>query len=187
MTWLGIKLLLGGWLKCLSEAFSALLGLARRYPLQAALVVALCACGWLWHGNNVRDRKIAQRDAQIAEMLDAQKAATAAQVAMNKAWQDKTAQLAKEADNARQDALRSSAARFADSRRVRAYCGSPGETTSAIPNSPSPDRDGPGADAVVLTRNEYDQFVENSLRLERVRQWGDSLIKEGLAVPEVGF
>lgn len=35
------------WLK---SRLSALLGVVVRYPLQAALILSLCACWWLWRG-----------------------------------------------------------------------------------------------------------------------------------------
>lgn len=41
--------------------------------------------------------------------------------------------------------------------------------------------------AVVLTKPEYEAFVANTLRLERVRRWGDGLIMEKLALPEAEF
>ncbi|CDO34765.1 hypothetical protein [Novosphingobium sp. KN65.2] len=44
-----------------------------------------------------------------------------------------------------------------------------------------------GCGVVVLTRPEYEEAVANSIRLERVRQWGQSLITEGLAVPVAEF
>ena len=36
-----------GWLR---KAAGSVFSLARRYPLAAALIVALLACGWMWRG-----------------------------------------------------------------------------------------------------------------------------------------
>ena len=94
-----------------------------------------------------------------------------------------------DADSAALDRLRDSSRSFAMSRSLRAAClaDRSGGTLAPGEGDPTKDRDGPGADAVVVTRPEYEQFVANSIRLEQVRQWGDSLVREGLAVPEVGF
>ena len=93
-----------------------------------------------------------------------------------------------DADSAALDRLRSASRSFAMSRSLRAYCGNaPGGTPAPGQGGPAPSDTGPGADAVVVTRPEYEQFVANSIRLEQVRQWGESLVREGLAVPEVEF
>ena len=81
-----LKLLgIGKWLK---EALWRVLSLARRYPLQAALIVALCLAGWQWRG---------KREA-LAD-LAAEKAAHAASIAQCKAASDanRAAQLAQKA------------------------------------------------------------------------------------------
>lgn len=106
--------------------------------------------------------------------------------------ENRYAELARKADNAESEldsALRDAAARFAAARGVRAEaprCAA-GGTSAPGQGDPAPDRDGPGADAVVLTKPEYETFVANTLRLERVRRWGETLKLEKLALPEAEF
>ncbi len=129
----------------------------------------------------------------IERIKDAQDEALAKAVAARNAAENQSAELARKADQDDKtiDDLRAGAARFAAARAYRLRpeaAGGPASGAAAPAESgPAPDRDGPGADAVVLTRPEYDELVSNSLRLERVRQWGESLITRGLAVPEVDF
>ena len=47
---------------------------------------------------------------------------------------------------------------------------------------PAPRDNGPGPDAVVVARPDYDILVGNTARLEAIHQWGDALIKDGRAV-----
>jgi hypothetical protein len=42
---------------------------------------------------------------------------------------------------------------------------------------------GPSADAVVVTKSDFDILTGNTARLADVKAWGDALIGEGLAVP----
>lgn len=129
--------------------------------------------------------------AQESAMVASQQAAKAKAVAARLAAENQSAALARRADHADETIaqLRSAADRFAAARRLRTppAGGAPGGPRAAGEGDPAPDRDGPGADAVVLTRPEYDDFVASALRLERVRRWGQSLIAEGLALPEAEF
>lgn len=181
----------------LKSALTAIWGICTRYPWQAALCVALCLCWWQYRG---KQHAIEQRDdarATIAEMTAAQKVAAERQRQVNNENEARQADLARRADNAeleagelrrKIDGLRFAADRFAASRRVLSLCGSPSSSPgSASQGDPAGDRNGPGADAVLLTKPEYDEFVANTLRLERVRQWADSLVTEGLAIPVAEF
>lgn len=49
------------------------------------------------------------------------------------------------------------------------------------------DRPGEAPEMVAVTRNEFDDFVSAVKRLDEVKRWGDSLILQGLAIPEVEF
>lgn len=40
---------------------------------------------------------------------------------------------------------------------------------------------GPGADAVILERADYDILIANTLRLKAVNEWGKALVAEGVA------
>lgn len=165
--------------------------LRSRWAHYAALGL-LCMILWLrgnaWENaaGRWKDAHHAQEKALVATAAAAKAKAIAARIAT----ENKTAELARRADNAEAqvDDLRAAADRFGTSRMRSSLCG-PARSRSAPASegSPAPDRDGPGADALVLTRSEYDELVSNSIRLERVRQWGQSLVTEGLAVPEVEF
>lgn len=124
--------------------------------------------------------------------ISAQAAARDKAIAQTIRTENRYAELARKAEHAESQldtALRDAAARFAAARRVRPEDAgrAPGGSAAPAQGDHAPDRDGPGADAVVLTRPEYDQFVSNSLRLERVRRWAETLIAEKLAIPEAEF
>lgn len=151
-----------------------------------ALMFAWGQAGW----RNAQSYKLALEMQQKA-MVAAQAAATAKAVAAKIGAENESAALARKADNAENQVadLRAAAVRFGDARRVwskGAGC-SPSGPAAPSPIGPAPDRDGPGADAVVLTRPEYDQLVTNSLRLEKVRRWGEDNIAAKRAIPEVLF
>ena len=110
-----------GWLR---KAATALFDLARRYPLQAALILAVAACGWLWHG---KGKALAERDAARAEvsaMIEAGKQATALALKERAAMQAAFAKLKKEADNGHSTALADADRRTADFIRLRRQNGS---------------------------------------------------------------
>lgn len=163
-------------------------------------LVLLIVCGVLLaRGNHYRAKADSWESAAKAQQQAVIAVAAAAQakaIAQKITTENTTADLARRADHAEDqlDALRASADRFAAARRPHGVlCGAAaarsasGGPAPASEGDPAPDRDRPGADAVVLTRDEWDQLVANSLRLERVRQWGSTLIREKLALPEVEF
>lgn len=134
---------------------------------------------------NHRQTKTNYRAAQVLAAAKAK--------AQREATERRFAHLAEEADDAKDtlDRLRDAADRFAARNSLRscgaAVGGPSGGSGAASEGGPAGDRDGSGADAVVLTRPEFDELVGNSLRLERVRQWGQSLVTEGLAIPAAEF
>ena len=154
--------------------------------LALALTLAWGKAGW----RNAKSYETALTMQQAA-MEAAQAAAQARAMAAKISAENESAELARKADNAEDQVsdLRAAAVRFADARGVRTEAPrcEPGAAPSPAPIDPAPDRDGPGADAVVLTKPEYDAFVANSLRLEQVRLWGESLIRADRAIPAVEF
>lgn len=175
-------------------ALDAAVAFARRYSgwLKWGVIALALACAWL-RGNHYQHDRDAWKSAfttQKSAYVAAEAAASAKAIAAKIRTENQSAELARKADHAETivDDLRAAADRLA-TRRVRpaATCGAPSGAASPAPAGPSPDRDGLGADAVVLTRPEYDELVSNSLRLERVRRWGESLIAAKLAVPEMEF
>jgi len=173
--------------------------LIRSRPALVVCVALAIACLSLWLWGRARHaaadrweaKALAERDNHRATKANVRAAQEAAAVASRKArlaTEAQFRQLAERADHAEQDlaAARAAADRFADARRVQvgaggAAGGTPGNPGASGQDRPPEDRDGPGADAVVLTRSEFDQLAGNTLRLEQVRRWGQSLIDAGMA------
>lgn len=173
--------------------------LRSRSSLILVAALALCIAGLWLRGNHYRDARDHWRST-ATQQADATRAASAAA-----AQRAETARLeterryaahARKADYETPPAvadLRTTAARYADAHRLRAEaaCRLPGSSAASAEAGPAPDRDRPGADpvagygvaeTVAVPRSRYDELVENTLRLERVRAWGEGLIAEGLAV-----
>ena len=167
----------------------------------SAVLALVCLSLWLWGraGHASADRweakALAERDNHRATKANVRAAQDAAAVASRNArlaTEAQFRQLAERADHAEQDlaAARAAADRFADARRVQVGIGSAAGDTPGNPGASGQDRpaqggDGPGADPVVLTRAEFDQLAGNTLRLEQVRRWGQSLMDAGLAEAQI--
>ena len=136
---------------------------------------------------------------QLAHRLQKEAYQSAQSAARNKALaqrirtENRYAELSRQADYAENQVadLRAAADRFGRL-RAQAARGASGGTPAAAPRDPAQDRDRPGENAlaepgILLTKPEYDELVTNTLRLERVRRWGETLIQDGLALPEVEF
>jgi len=167
------------WLLTLWGGVKRLFDIALRYPWQAALIIALAACAWLYMGKQDALATVAKRDATIAAMIKASKEATAAQIAMNKAVTDKQTDIARKADNAPTDIIDRGRA-YADSLRGKDYCrkaDAPTTSSAAASGNVASDT------AVILERADYDILVGNTARLVKVHQWGEDLQAAGLAVP----
>lgn len=157
------------------------------------LVIALIAA-WL-RGNHYRDNRNEWRDVaqlQRKAVTAAEKAAAARAEAARIETENRYAEQARKADREEPAPVadqRAAADRYADAHagvRAPVHCGPSGGPATTTANGAAPDRDGPSADAlagyVTIPRAKYDQFRDNTLRLERVRIWGDGLIADGLAV-----
>ena len=153
--------------------------LAIDYPLQTAIIALLCLSLWLyWSKQNVRET-VAEREATIAQMKQASKDATAAQIALNKQVTDKQTQIARLTDanetNRRDIANRSSD--YASRMRAKDYCK---QASSTAQSDIAESGNGTSADAVVVTKADFDILTANTARLADVKAWGDALIGEGL-------
>lgn len=181
-TVLALKLL-GLW-RCLKSGLSALLSLAGRYPWQAALIVAVVACGWLWHG---KGEALAERDAaraQIATIAAAQKEATEKAKQARADAEKLTKDLAHATDKHAADLDAISRRALADRMRGQApRCASGGAVAAAVPIHPESD---PGADTggVYFTAAEADNLRRHEVRSTSCEGWARGLIAEGLAVGE---
>lgn len=158
-----------------------------------ALLLAL-AVSFMWGKAGWREAHSYQTALEMQQqaMKAAQAAAQAREVAAHIRAEIETAELARKADHAEDQVagLRAAAVRLGDARSVRwtkEAGGSCVPASAPSPVGPAPDRDGPGEDAVVLTRPEYQDLVDNSLRLEQVRLWGESLIVAKRAIPDAAF
>lgn len=168
-----------GWLR---KAATALLDLARRYPLAAALIASLCLSGWLWHG---KSKALAERDAARAENAALVKGNTEAEERAKEA-RAATEKLSKElADATDQHAADLDAiSRRALAGRMRAkagHCAASGAVAAAVPDDPASD---PGADTggVYFTAAEADNLRRHEVRSTSCAAWGEALIAEGVAV-----
>lgn len=168
-------------------------------PFALALTVFLLAAFWA-RGNHYRDARDLWRTTARTQ-ADATRAASAAAAIRAETARLETerraAAHARKADHEEPPAvadLRHAADRYADAHRLRtpeasnADCRVPSHANPPASDGPAPDRDGPRADAlaevVAIPRADFDQLRDNTLRLERVRIWGEGLIADGLAVRE---
>lgn len=167
-----------GWLR---KAARATLDLARRYPLAAGLVIALAACGWLWHG---KGKALAERDAALAEvatMIEASKQATALALKERAANQAAFAKLKKEADNGHSTALADADRRTADFIRLRANRGSC--TAKADPASEGPSAGVPEsapAETVLVDASDVRACSAASIYADEAHKWARGLIEAGV-------
>lgn len=122
----------------------------------------------------------------LSKIMAAQMAAQRIAEAKRDQEQATFTRLAERADNAERQiaSLRDAADRYARANRVRTQAPRrpPGEPGGAGETRPTEGVDGPGADAVVLARPDYDVLVSNTERLVRSHAWAEDLIDNGLAV-----
>lgn len=171
MTWLLSALGLGGIgaallfipgaLPLALKAFTALWGALCSYPREAAIVALLCLSGWLWVG---WDNEVAAHKADNAANVAASAANHDAQVAQVKAAEAKSAQIAKEADNAHTIQLadaRSATDRYADAHRLPAKGGICPAGPTAQGNDPGVPAEMPAdPDMVAVPRTDLQALTE---------------------------
>lgn len=164
---------------------------AKQHPatslLLAMLLHSLAAIVVIFSLTTDRNHLRAQLARQKAEYTAAQTAAAAKAEAARIKTEAASAANARKADREETPpvaAQRAAADRYAVARRLRpeAPCRVSGSDATATQAVAAPDRDGPGPDAVVIPRAHFDQLRDNTLRLERIRQWGESEIAAGRAV-----
>lgn len=170
------------WLLYAKRAILSTLKSAVAYPWQTAFIVAVAACVWLYAGKQRAYDTIAKRDAEIVMLEQASKIATAAQIELNNQVIDKQNKIARLTDanetNRRDIADRSRA--YAGRMSAQGYCRKASATSEGGSAKGS---NKPSADAVVVTRSDFDILTGNTARLVDVKAWADRLIGEGLAVP----
>ena len=184
MIWLQL-LGVWGWLK---KAALSVFSAAVRYPWQVALVLSFCLSAWLNYG---KGKALAERDAARAQIValvkasDDNRKAAEEQVRQQQAAFDRAAKESQDEYETQLAAYRGRAGTYAASHRLprlQADCST--ATTSGQGDTPADDNPA-GADAIVVSRNDFDIFVENSVRLQQIHEWGESLQAKGLAIPAV--
>ena len=163
-----------GWAK---TALGVLADLIRRYPLQAALILSLAACGWLWHGKQ-------KAEARVAAIEAAAKQSEALHRAAIKAQQDKFDRLKKETDDAYKAALADAGDRtdrFIAANRVRGKS-CPVKTAAPSQGQDPGSSEKPAAETFVAV-TEADVKVCGSLYAYSLaaHQWAQGLIEQDLA------
>lgn len=173
-------------------AVPALRALPWRWIGVGSLALA-AALGWwragVWH--DIADKRAETIVVQNKAYEAAQAAAHARAVIARIQTENSYAQAARAADRSREAnvALRRAADLYARSHSLRAQTaqGGAGPTGAAGQGSPAKGDNGPGVDAVWVSREQFDGFVANTERLKAAHGWGLDLITRGLAIPEVEF
>lgn len=178
--------LIGLWstIKRLATAGFAWITASTTHLLFAALAIALLWGGYQRHNAGKWHRVADSAQTALKSALRASDANAAAQLAQNKAWEAKSTTLAKEADDAETELRASYGARnvaYADRMRADKVCRSSAAPAGQIDIAQS--GNGPGSDAVMVSRADFDTLTGNTARLEAVHQWGEALVRDGLAVP----
>lgn len=181
---LALKLLaLGAWER-LKSGLSALLSLAGRYPWQAALIVALVACGWQTWRLKSEQVRVSELTADLVSIRAAQKQATQKAKQARADAEKLTKDLAHATDQHAADLDAISRRALADRMRAKApRCASSGAGATALPDDPESD---PGADTggVYFTAAEADLLRRHEVRSTACHAWGQALIDAGLAIKE---
>ncbi|GEM_PF-6536961 len=168
--------------------------LVRDNPWQCALGFALGVAWWQsdradqWQAHSLTE---AANHRQTKENYRAAQAeAKAKAVAARLETERRYAALAKEADDANENAdrWRDAARRYADAGGLRVHAGTGAGGTGSGAGASGADRvatgdDGPGQAPVVLSRADFDTLTENTGRLLILHDLGVSWMAEGLAVP----
>lgn len=165
------------------KAVRALLDLARTHPWQAALIVALVACGWQTWRLSTCKQSLQVARAEIAAIRDAQNKAAKDQSAVNHEPARRSAAIA-EVSNATAPVYLD-AVRRAGSDRVRVSARCP---TSAA-DMPGTDRPASGDDGdasasgmVSVAADDWDKLVAATGQAAMCVRAGQALIAAGVAV-----
>ena len=183
---IAIKLFLGGALKRLLSGLTALWGLIRHHPKEAAIIALLALSAWQYRGKRAAFTERDAARAQTAQVITAGEQAQANQIALNKAAEAKSAAIAKETDDEHEKQLAIANDRtdsFIRANRVRPHGGSGASKTGASAESPvAQGGDGQGLppELVAVPAADVRICTANTLRLEAVRDWGIALREAGL-------
>lgn len=161
----------------LKRAAQSLFALVTRYPMQAALIVALVAAGWFWHGKGVA---LKERDAaltQNAQILAASKEAERLAVAAREATETRYRNLANAIDKEHASKLADAGTRTDAYIRLHQVRGcSPGKAiASAQGNNPGIPSEVPAGSLVALTDSDVQACAGAVTYAMDARNWALSL------------
>ena len=192
-----------GWGLQLLGAGKSLVGKAFAWVTKSTahiLIVALVAVavwGWLGHRSAAKWHRVADsteiaRKADRREYQAAQKEAEAAQIAANLATEARYSAIAKETNHDYQIALGDAQRRASDyiSRmRIKTLDRSPRAAfTAATDNGPGvPSDPAANSELVAVKPDDINACTVDHEYALGAYKWGQSLVKDGLALPEVGF
>ncbi len=164
--------LLANWKRILYGTALALLGtllLVQTARIEGAL---------FWKGLKAENTELRET---LASMKKAQKLARKAQLDLNKAIFNKQTEIARLTDEneTNKRKVAGAASTYADRMRFDKICQPRPDTPAESGIAESSDR--PSADAVLLSRADFDILNGNTARLMDVKAWGDRMIAEGLA------
>lgn len=197
MTWLAIKLFLGGALKRLLSLLGTVADFARRYPWQAACIALLLALAWQTRGksNAIEERDIARAETRaiVAEYEKAQLLAAAKQANADRREFALKSSLAEKADALSRSvavASRSAVAAYARAHPVSLCRQAPDSAASGpgdinVPGYPGQPSDGTeGGELVAITRADLDILAEEAMQGAVRHRFLRSLVDAGLAIPQ---
>lgn len=178
--------------RAIGGVFVRIARFVRDNPWQCALAIAL---GLAWSQSNRADQWQAHSRTEAANHRQtkenyraAQAEAKAKAVAVRLETERRYAALAKEADDANENAdrWRDAARRYADAGGLHVHAGTSAGGTGSGAGATGADRapsgnDRPGQAPVVLSRADFDTLTENTDRLLRVQFLGQQWIEQGLA------
>ena len=155
---------------------------ALAYPLQTAIIALLCLSAWLYWGKADALATVADRNATIAQMEQASEEARAAQIALNKQVTDKQTQIARltDADETNRRDIANRSSDYAIRMSSQNYCR---KASAAAQSDIAESGNGTSADAVVVTKSDFDILTGNTARLMDVYNWSQEMISTGLAAP----
>jgi hypothetical protein len=176
-----------GWLK------NALLGMVRaaiRYPWQAALILAIIACVWLYRGKQAALHDLSTANAEIAAIRhasDENRRLAEEQVQRQQAAFDQAAKEAQDEYENTLAAYRGRAGRYAAGHRLSrmpADCRY-SATAGQGQDSPGPDGTPVSGDYIAVKPEDFEALIENTARLQAAYDWSQALISEGIAEPAI--
>lgn len=187
MITIAIKLFLGGALKRLLSGLTALWGLIRHHPKEAAIIALLALSAWQYRGKRAAFTERDAARAQTAQVITAGQQALAAQIKLHDETKAAYAAKAKEAndDYAKDIAAANTAGdKYAAANRVRgkACVGRASQTSASAEVADPGVLEVTATEALVaITRADFDKCTALYPYANGAYKWGVALREAGLA------